>query len=274
MAEQAPPAPVVAAKPEGEKRGFGRGGDKAGDKKGGKRPDRKKDDAVEWKPVTKLGRLVKAKLIDNIVDIFRFSIPIKEQEIVDAFLAGNLKEEVMEVKSVQKQTQAGQRTRFKAFAIVGDEKNYIGLGWKCHKEVQGAIKGAITMAKLNIVPVRKGYWGNKIGSTHTVPGKVTGKSGSVKVRLVPAPRGTGWLHLQLPRSSSSSPVFTTFTPKPKERPELEETSSRLLSLLSRLLTNSTHPISGERVQSASIPSLSTESTSKPQRTDDKMSFKS
>lgn len=97
----------------------------------------------------------------------------------------------MEVKSVQKQTQAGQRTRFKAYAIVGDEKNYIGLGWKCHKEVQGAIKGAVAMAKINLIPVRKGYWGNKIGGTHTVPCKVTGKSGSVKVRLVPAPRGTG-----------------------------------------------------------------------------------
>jgi len=97
----------------------------------------------------------------------------------------------MEVKSVQKQTQAGQRTRFKAYAIVGDEKSYIGLGWKCHKEVQGAIKGAVIMAKLNIIPVRKGYWGNKIGAVHTVPCKVTGKSGSVKVRLVPAPRGTG-----------------------------------------------------------------------------------
>lgn len=97
----------------------------------------------------------------------------------------------MEVKSVQKQTQAGQRTRFKAFAIVGDESHYIGLGWKCHKEVQGAIKGAITMAKLNLIPVRKGYWGNKIGATHTVPCKVTGKSGSVKVRLIPAPRGAG-----------------------------------------------------------------------------------
>ena len=135
--------------------------------------------------------MVKSGLIDNIVDIFRFSIPIKEQEIVDKFLSGSLKEEVMEVKSVQKQTQAGQRTRFKAYAIVGDEKNYIGLGWKCHKEVQGAIKGAVTMAKLNIIPVRKGYWGNKIGATHTIPCKVTGKSGSVKVRLVPAPRGTG-----------------------------------------------------------------------------------
>ena len=135
--------------------------------------------------------MVKSGLIDNIVDIFRFSIPIKEQEIVDKFLAGSLKEEVMEVKSVQKQTQAGQRTRFKAYSIVGDEKNYIGLGWKCHKEVQGAIKGAVTMAKLNLIPVRKGYWGNKIGATHTIPCKVTGKSGSVKVRLVPAPRGTG-----------------------------------------------------------------------------------
>ena len=47
------------------------------------------------------------------------------------------------------------------------------------------------MAKLNLTPVRKGYWGNKIGSTHTVPCKVTGKSGSVKVRMIPAPRGAG-----------------------------------------------------------------------------------
>ena len=45
------------------------------------------------------------------------------------------------------------------------------------------------MAKMNIVPIRKGYWGNKIGNTHTVPCKVTGKSGSVRVRLVHAPKG-------------------------------------------------------------------------------------
>ena len=177
--------PQEQAKPD-QGRGFGRGCPKGG--KG--RPDRKKEDAP-WMPVTKLGRLVKGKLIENLNDIFRFSIPIKEMEIVDTFLAGNIKEEVMEVKSVQKQTQAGQRTRFKCHAIVGDERSYIGLGWKCHKEVQGAIKGAIASAKLNLIPVRKGYWGNKIGSIHTVPCKVTGKSGSVKVRLVPAPRGTG-----------------------------------------------------------------------------------
>ena len=65
------------------------------------------------------------------------------------------------------------------------------MGWKAAKEVQGAIKGAVISAKLNLIPVRKGYWGNKIGFPHTVPCKVTGKGGSVRVRLVPAPRGTG-----------------------------------------------------------------------------------
>lgn len=39
--------------------------------------------------------------------------------------------------------------------------------------------------------MRRGYWGNRIGNPHTVPSKVTGKSGSVRMRLVPAPRGTG-----------------------------------------------------------------------------------
>ena len=47
------------------------------------------------------------------------------------------------------------------------------------------------MAKLSIIPVRRGYWGNKIGLPHTLPMKVTGKCGSVRVRLIPAPRGTG-----------------------------------------------------------------------------------
>merc|ERR1712151_1380525 len=46
------------------------------------------------------------------------------------------------------------------------------------------------MGKLSIIPVRRGYWGNKIGLPHTVPMKVTGKCGSVSVRLIPAPRGS------------------------------------------------------------------------------------
>ena len=63
-----------------------------------------------------------------------------------------------------------------------------------------AAAGAIILAKMATVPVRRGYWGNKIGKVHTVPTKVTGECGSVTVRLIPAPRGeqqrsratTGW----------------------------------------------------------------------------------
>jgi len=97
----------------------------------------------------------------------------------------------MKIMPVQKQTRAGQRTRFKAFVVVGDRDGHLGLGVKCAKEVATAIRGAIILAKLTIIPVRRGYWGNKIGSPHTVPTKVTGKCGSVRLRLVPAPRGTG-----------------------------------------------------------------------------------
>jgi len=148
----------------------------------------------EWKPSTKLGRLVKNGKVRSFEEIFRFCIPIKEPQIIDHLVKSKnheLKEEVMKVKPVQKQTKAGQRTRFKAWVLIGDEKGHIGLGQKAHKEVQGAIKGATLDAKMNFTPVRKGYWGNKIGQPHTIPMKLTGRCGSVRCRLVPAPRGTG-----------------------------------------------------------------------------------
>mmetsp|Transcript_119829 Transcript_119829/g.168700 ORF Transcript_119829/g.168700 Transcript_119829/m.168700 type:complete len:242 (+) Transcript_119829:46-771(+) len=162
-------------------RGFGKKG------KGPKRGPM----SEEWNPVTKLGRLVKGDQITSLEEIYKYSLPIKEHQIIDTLLKGKLKEEVMKIMPVQKQTTAGQRTRMKAFVLVGDSDGHIGLGVKCAKEVQGAIKGAIIDAKLNMVPVRRGYWGNNIGNPHTVPIKVTGKCGSVRVRLVPGPRGSG-----------------------------------------------------------------------------------
>lgn len=92
---------------------------------------------------------------------------------------------------VQKQTRAGQRTRFKAFVAIGDFDGHVGLGVKCAKEVATAIRGAIILAKLSVIPVRRGYWGANLGEPHTVPAKVSGKVGSVMCRLIPAPRGTG-----------------------------------------------------------------------------------
>jgi small subunit ribosomal protein S2e len=109
-----------------------------------------------------------------------------------------LKDEVMKISSVQKQTRAGQRTRFKAYVIIGDSNGHAGLGVKCAKEVATAIRGAIILAKLSLIPVRRGYWGDNLGAVHTVPIKVTGKCGSVRVRLVPAPRGTGIVAAPVP----------------------------------------------------------------------------
>lgn len=136
-------------------------------------------------PVTKLGRLVKDGKIKSMEEIYLFSLPVKEFQIVDLFLP-SLKDEVMKIMPVQKQTSAGQRTRFKAFVAVGDFDGHVGLGIKTAKEVATAIRGAIISAKLSIVPVRRGYWGSHIAEPHTVPCKVSGKSGSVMCRLIPA----------------------------------------------------------------------------------------
>ncbi|GKT24450.1 40S ribosomal protein S2 [Aduncisulcus paluster] len=169
--------------------GFGRGG------RGGKRPQRRaKPQAAEWVPATKLGRLVKAGKIRSLTEIFLNSMPIKEYQIIDHFFkegATELVDEVIKIQSVQKQTNAGQRTRFKAYVLVGDRNGHVGLGIKVAKEVAGAIRGAIVNGKLGLIPIRRGYWGNNIGAPHTIPFKLTGKAGSVRVRLIPAPRGTG-----------------------------------------------------------------------------------
>merc|ERR1711966_544759 len=88
-----------------------------------------------WVPITKLGRLVKQGKIGSIEQIFYFSIPVKEQEIINHFLGDQLKDEVLKIMPVQKQTRAGQRTRFKAFVVIGDFKRHIGLGIKTAKEI-------------------------------------------------------------------------------------------------------------------------------------------
>lgn len=144
----------------------------------------------EWIPTTDLGILVKLGKV-NIEDIFEYSLRIKEAGIVDHLFKSQLKEEVVKIKSVQKQTKAGQRTRMKVVVVVGNGAGYVGLGTKTAKEVSTAIKGAIEKAKCALQPVRLGFWGSKYGKEHTVPCKATGKSGSVVMRVVPAPQGSG-----------------------------------------------------------------------------------
>ena len=208
------------SKQGGQGRGFGKQG---ADKAPGKRPAGRRDQGPpkekEWVPLTKLGRLVKSKKILKIEEIFLHSIPIKEPEIVEFFLGDKLKEEMIRIKPVQKQTQAGQRTRFQAVVAVGDGEGHVGVGLKVAKEAPLAIRGAAAAAKLRIVPVRRGYWGNKIGLPHTIAMKVTGKCGSVRIRLVPAPRGTGIVAPPIPKKilhlAGVSDVYTSTAGKTK-----------------------------------------------------------
>lgn len=143
--------------------------------------------------------MVKNKKINSIEQVFYHSISIKEQEIVDYFLGSKLKDEVIKIMPVQKQTRAGQRTRFKAFVIIGDFEGHVGLGVKSAKEAASAIRGAIVVSKLSLVPARKGFWGEIEGVSHTVPVKVTGKCGSIRLRCIPAPRGTGIVAGKIPK---------------------------------------------------------------------------
>ena len=201
-------------------RGFGRGrgGDRGRGGRGGGPGGRPRDGKDDWVPKTKLGRLVKYGHITSLEEIYTHSIPIKEAPIVDKLIAESkksLSDEVMKIVSVQKQTKAGQRTRFKAIVVVGDHEGHVGLGIKLAKEVQIAIKGALISAKLTLVPVRRGYWGNKIGKVHTVPAKSTGKGGSVRFKCTPAPRGTGIVAAPIPKKILSfagiEDVYTSST---------------------------------------------------------------
>merc|ERR1712217_1008014 len=154
---------------------------------------------TEWCPCTKLGELVKQGKIKSLEQIFLHSIPIKEHEIVEYILGPDLKKpKGNEIKTMQvkKQTCGGQQTRFKAFAVVGDLNGHVGLGIKSAKENGTAKEKAKNLALMNMIPVRRGYWGNKMGAPHSIQVKVTGKCGSVLVRLMPAPRGTGILAAQ------------------------------------------------------------------------------
>ncbi|MGQ4914927.1 MAG: 30S ribosomal protein S5 [Candidatus Asgardarchaeia archaeon] len=153
---------------------------------------RKTTSLEEWIPRTRIGRMVKEGHITTIDEIFQNALPIREPEIVDILLP-NLREEVVDITLVQKQTDAGEISRFRVTVIIGNEDGYIGIGEGKAPEIGPAIRNAIHNAKLNIIPVRRGCgsWECGCGRMHSIPFKVVGKAGSVEVMLMPAPRGTG-----------------------------------------------------------------------------------
>ena len=69
-----------------------------------------KERSIRYLSISNLGLQGKIKSLEQ---IYLFSMPVKEYQIVENFLGPSLKDEVMKIMPVQKQTRAGQRTRFK-----------------------------------------------------------------------------------------------------------------------------------------------------------------
>ena len=146
----------------------------------------------EWVPRTKVGRMVKEGKIRSISELFANHLRITEVEIVDYLLPG-LEQEVIDINLVQKQTAAGERSKFRAIAVVGNRDGFVGLGTGKAVHVVSAIEKAVRNAKMNLIPVRRGCgsWECACEAPHSVPIKVVGKRGSVRIELIPGPRGLG-----------------------------------------------------------------------------------
>ena len=144
----------------------------------------------EWIPKTRLGELVQQGLM-TLDKIFQNNLVVKEKEIINILLP-QLREDVVTIKMVQKMTASGQRSRFKAVVIVGAD-SFLGVGASKSKEVGPAIRKAIDRAKLSVVPILRGCGSKECGcgGTHSIPFKIKGKCGSVRIQLIPAPAGVG-----------------------------------------------------------------------------------
>jgi small subunit ribosomal protein S5 len=154
--------------------------------------DRRTANLEQWVPKTRLGKMIQEGKITTMEDLFLSGIKISEPQIVDALIP-DIQEEVINVNLVQKQTDAGEKSRFKAIVAVGNRDGYIGLGNGKASQVRNAIEKAAANARLNIVPVKRGCgsWECSCGQQHSVPFEVEGKCGGVRVEIVPGPRGLG-----------------------------------------------------------------------------------
>ena len=163
----------------------------------------------EWRPKTQLGKDLIAGKIPSMDYLFENGIKITEPEIVDALLPG-LSNDIILIggssgkgggirrtpsKRTTRMHKSGRRYRVSVMVIVGNSNGYVGVG-SAHGPTgkhRDAVEKAIKKAKLNIIPVRMGCgsWECKCGTRHSIPLAVSGKTGSVVVNLIPAPKGVG-----------------------------------------------------------------------------------
>ncbi|MCX6800950.1 MAG: 30S ribosomal protein S5 [Candidatus Diapherotrites archaeon] len=153
---------------------------------------RKQKTLNDWVPKTALGRKVKVGEITSIEEIFEKGWKILEPEVVDSLL--RLEEETIEVAKTTRVVTSGRKFSFRATVMVGNRNGYIGIATGKATEKFPAIEKASKKARLNIkkIVLGSGSWEEQPTSDkHSIPFKVIGKCGGVKVTLLPAPKGTG-----------------------------------------------------------------------------------
>jgi small subunit ribosomal protein S5 len=160
-----------------------------------RRRDRRREPSQnleQWVPKTRLGKMIQEGRITSIEEVFMGGLQVKEPQILDTLIP-DLQEEVININLVQKQTDAGEKSRFKAIVAVGNKDGYIGLGSGKASQVRNAIEKAAADARLKIIPVRRGCgsWECGCGKPHSIPFQIEGKTGGAKIVIIPGPRGLG-----------------------------------------------------------------------------------
>lgn len=135
---------------------------------------------------------VRSNRVTTLEEYFELGYKIRDPQVVD-LLMPKLREELISLSPVQKQTDAGERTKIRAILVIGDEAGHVGVGVGKAAQVSEAISKASRRAKLGSIAVRRGCgsWECKCDQPHSIPFKVSAKAGSVRVDLMPAPRGLG-----------------------------------------------------------------------------------
>ena len=93
------------------------------------------------------------------------------------------KEKLVAVNRVSKTVKGGRNMRFSALMVVGDENGRVGCGMGKAVEIPEAIRKGNEAAKKNMITV-------PMNGT-TIPHEVVGVFGTGKVKMLPAPEGTG-----------------------------------------------------------------------------------
>ncbi|MEM4368750.1 MAG: 30S ribosomal protein S5 [Candidatus Woesearchaeota archaeon] len=164
-------------------------------------------DILAWQPRTSIGKMVKEGKITSIDHLLDNGLRILEPGIVDALLPG-LEVELLMIgqskgkfgggqrrifKQTQHKTPEGNRPAFSTIAVVGNYNGYVGCGFGKAKDTLPAREKAIRNAKLSIFKIMRvcGSWECGCGTPHSIPFMVEGKCGSIRMKLLPAPKGTG-----------------------------------------------------------------------------------